>query len=658
MEVFQQEVLDYLDSNIFIIEERMCSKKEYRAWLDDIYEMIKKGFEIKEFRTHPVKFRFQSDSELLTLEFRHFLTNLMVWEGFMRLEMQSELNKSHILDCTDITEGSLCNYFNEKIIKPAKLRLPKTKRAMIRLNHIMDDITFNLSRISTDFNIILGISVDIYSLIDLAMKNERFNEIINTKISEDMQPSEIENYLDGLMEEETEILSTHENCLQPFLSAKSGIKTKQLREFSINGGLKPNLYGNTIPIPINSNFLVGGLKRIVDYVIDAKGGRKAAIMSKQQMGISGHFASTVILLTSGVTFSHNDDCGTLYPIPVFIDSMFTLNKFIGRYYKIHLTDKEYKVLTKQDRHLINNQIFVRSPITCADEKGVCKMCYGELYNVNKDLVSPGALSAIKITMPISQDVLSSKHLLATNSIPIEFNEEFYQYFKVNSNYIVIDDGLEDKLDEYSMIISNEDLIMLSEFDENEYNHFVYQFYITNKKGDMIQIKEANNNALYLDKNVFSAMKTHKTYREIKFTKIFEFDKVFVVEIRNNELTKPLYEIKSLLDIKSNPYREDIPTMVNKMIALMQDSRINLGFVHMEMIISALVRSVNNNLERPNFGSYCTDDYTILTVKDALEHHPSPIIGISFQQLKRQITKQAMTYSKSSTSIFDQSYKVF
>lgn len=658
MEAFQQEVLDYLDSQVFIIEEHMTSKKEYKKWVDEIYDMIKKGFEIKEFRTHPVHFKFQRESETLTLEFRHFLTNLMIWEGFMRLEMQSEMNKTHILDCTNITEDTLCDYFNEKIVKVAKKRLPRTKKGMVKLNHIMDDITFNLSRISTDFNIILGLSVDIYSLIDLARKNERFNEIINTKIDEDMQPSEIEHMLDNLMNEETQILIENDNCLTPFLSAKSGIKTKQLREFSINGGLKPNLYGNTIPIPINSNFLVGGLKNIVDYVIDGKGGRKAAIMSKQQMGISGHFASTVILLSSGVCFSHNEDCGTLYPIRIFIDSMFTLKKFIGRYYKRYMSDKEYKLLTFADKDLINTEIYVRSPITCADEKGVCKMCYGSLYDVNKDLVSPGALSAIKITMPISQDVLSSKHLLTTNSVPIEFNEEFYNYFKISSNYIMIDDSIEDELDNYSLIIANEDLILVSEFDENEYNHFAHQFYVSDKDGNMTLIKEVNDNSLYLDKNVFKAMKVHSTYREIKFSKIFEFEKLFVVEIRNNELTKPLYEIKSLLDLKSNPNRSDIDTMTNMMIKLMQDSRINLPSIHMEMIISPLVRCNENILLRPNFASYGAENYTILTVKDALEHHPSSIIGISFQQLKRQLTKQAMTYNKTSKSIFDQLYKAF
>ncbi len=59
------------------------------------------------------------------------------------------------------------------------------------------------------------------------------------------------------------------NLLQPILKSGAGIKSKQLAEFSINGGFKPDLDGNTIPIPINSNFVVGGLSNVTNYYIDS-----------------------------------------------------------------------------------------------------------------------------------------------------------------------------------------------------------------------------------------------------------------------------------------------------------------------------------------------------------------------------------------------------
>ena len=79
--------------------------------------------------------------------------------------------------------------------------------------------------------------------MDVANKNSRFNEIIRTKIDPNMQPSEIEDYLHKLTNEEIQILMTEENQMRPMLRSGTGIKEKQLQEFSINQGLKPDLSG-------------------------------------------------------------------------------------------------------------------------------------------------------------------------------------------------------------------------------------------------------------------------------------------------------------------------------------------------------------------------------------------------------------------------------
>ena len=56
---------------------------------------------------------------------------------------------------------------------------------------------------------------------------------------------------------------------------------KQLSEFTINGGLKPDLSGVTIPIPINSNTLIRGLDKPSSLYLDALGARKSLIMNQK-----------------------------------------------------------------------------------------------------------------------------------------------------------------------------------------------------------------------------------------------------------------------------------------------------------------------------------------------------------------------------------------
>lgn len=52
-----------------------------------------------------------------------------------------------------------------------------------------------------------------------------------------------------------------------------------------------------------------------------------------------------------------------------------------------------KLNYKKDKHLIGKMVNFRSPATCASEDGICKYCYGHLYDINKDLFSVGSLAA-------------------------------------------------------------------------------------------------------------------------------------------------------------------------------------------------------------------------------------------------------------------------
>ena len=133
-----------------------------------------------------------------------------------------------------------------------------------------------LRRISIDFSIIMGLTINAEMFIDLYQKNSRFAEIMLTTFNDNEQPSDIEQKLAELMHEEIEILKSEKNNhVGVILRAGTGIKDKQLSECTINGGLKPDLPGNTIPIVMNSNTMIGGLQKVSTLIIDAKAARKS-----------------------------------------------------------------------------------------------------------------------------------------------------------------------------------------------------------------------------------------------------------------------------------------------------------------------------------------------------------------------------------------------
>lgn len=264
MQEHYDKVLEKLKDRSYIIKDLLTKPGACKEAFDDLYNCMKQGFEEKSIREHPIYFRFTEESELRSMELRHFVTNLVFWRAHKKLGVV-ELDESFIFDCSRISQFYIRSYINDKII-------PFSNNVkIVKLYKICDDIRYDLAQMSNDFLIIMGMSISVETFMDVANENKRFDEIIRTKLDDNMQPNEIEEYLDGLMHEEIKILSTEENSLRSILRSGTGIKDKQLSEFSINVGMKPDLSGKTIPIPINTNFLIGGLGNVSSFYIDSLG---------------------------------------------------------------------------------------------------------------------------------------------------------------------------------------------------------------------------------------------------------------------------------------------------------------------------------------------------------------------------------------------------
>lgn len=240
MDKEQQEVVDGLMKHILVIDHHMVTPVDYRNLVTNYYDAIKSGFEHEECRRCPIRFKFhEEDREIHTLELRHFITNLFLWEPFARLETYDDINADCIVDCTTISTDSIKDFLDDKIIKPYRKDVGNYK-----LNKITHDVVYNLGRISSDFNELLGLTMNIESFMQISDRNPRFNELIRTKVDESMQPQDVETMLTALTAETIGILKEEDGCLKPILQSGTGIKDGQLKEFVINGGLTAAPYIN------------------------------------------------------------------------------------------------------------------------------------------------------------------------------------------------------------------------------------------------------------------------------------------------------------------------------------------------------------------------------------------------------------------------------
>lgn len=653
---FQMSLLEEIHNTIYVIGDIVANgKKEYRAHIETIYDTIKQGFEKKQFREFPVKFKFRNDdARVYTLQLRHYLTNLMFWGPFVRLGLEDELNEEHLVDCSKISTSLIKQYLDMKLIIPYREEFSNKK-----MNQVIAEMLYNLSRISVDFTLIMGLSLNLETFIDVAKRNKRFDEILHTKLDPNQQPKDIEEFLDKLEKEEIEILMNDPegNFLQPILRSGSGIKHKQLRELTGAGGLKPDLFGNTMPVPITGNFIVGGLGSIANYYVDSAAARKAVVMNKTVMGTSGHFARKVMLITTDSRLRKDEEeCNTSNAICYEVKTKDHLRRLRGR--NMVVTPTRVQMLKGNEDYLIGKKVYVYSPITCASDDGICKKCYGGLYYTNRDLFSVGAYAGAKTTNPISQSVLSTKHLLTTISDRIDFNDEFYEFFSLVSNEVIINTSPDAQdVSKFILCINEEDIQSIGEFDETDYNKYITCFYLKKKKSKepMIKIEEVAGKELYLSPALIELMahgKRNGEMIEIDLSKADDSEKLFSIIVNNNELTKPLYAIMAVLDRRGNLGCNTISEICQKLVDLFITSHINLDAVHAELLVKPLIRDKENILKFPKYNTYKSpDDYQILSVSTALEKNPSVLISLSFQALGRQLSNP-LTYEKVGTSYLD------
>jgi hypothetical protein len=269
---------------VYIVNDYLEDKDKYDDLMKRLMNLMRACVDIYECRTYPIKFKFyKNDKKTHELEFRHFIVNMILWFPMTELSDCNIMDETFILNCDpDIVH--LNEYINEKIIYTMIDYRVKSKIINITLSEVL----YNLSLISIDFSLIMGLNFTLKTFINLYQTNPEARSIMETTFDRTVQPYEIEKTLNEKQESFVSILvNDPNNPIGAILKAGPGIKTKQLGEFAINGGLKPTLNGETIPIAVNNSILRGGANTPATYYISSIGSRKSLVMQKKVMGKAG-----------------------------------------------------------------------------------------------------------------------------------------------------------------------------------------------------------------------------------------------------------------------------------------------------------------------------------------------------------------------------------
>lgn len=708
-----KEIMKKLDEKIFIIE-KYDTIESYDDAIETLTVSMCHGFEHKEFRDHVVQYKFKDvpTEDVKWMTFRDFIISFIMWRPMICLDPDN-LDESFIIEherLKKLGRNSIKEYFDEKYVANYSRRSPRYPNLSpteykYLLSEVLGETTFLIAKTAGTFSQFFGISSSIEIFMDLGKRMPEIAEMMHYKIDESLQPSEIEANMNNVMNDFISSVINDErfNVLKPLIMQKdTGLNIKQLRDLCINIGLKPDEMGRTIAKPVNTNYL-NGLQSLSDYYIDAISGRKAAIINYEFMGKTGHLLILTAIVASAAKLSTTVmDCGSTNNIPIMIASEKHLERMDGRRYRFR-GDDEYHILnSRKDKHLIGEVLYFRSPITCcARNNGVCRECYGELYYTNIDNYATGIFSATYIMNPVMQGLLSVKHHQITNTLTIAFKPEFDNFFEIMATDIVIKQSGVDEVSDYSLILRREDIKTTGDDDDIEIDYsgadkkrrrrrkkktvehseesgngdngdddfsLALSYYVTrfevaknlhtkDVETEYIEFEDVDSKSLFLHTNFISRMFPGKDergdYLYIDLEDINPDEFIFVVDVYNNEVTKPMKQIEHLLNTKSHEDCDTIEDMVNKMIQLLIDAGIDAMSVHGEMIIRELIRSSTNILKRPNFNRVIMrQDYQILTINMALKQSPAINTGLSTQYLKAQLVSMNTTFMKNAESIFD------
>jgi hypothetical protein len=571
------------------------------------------------------------------------LTNLLLMKSLVGTGYKV-VDHTDLYDYPSVTESNLAKYFNRLLEKCRN----DVGTDYEEIRQLVFDTLCELADLSGELNVLAGNTVSFHDFVRLYSEDDsEFKELLNQKLPEVVQFDEIERIFNELGTRiENFFLKRTDTELHPFVLSGTGINKKQFTQAIGIIGLKPDIDGNVIPVPIGDNY-TKGLSNLENYFINAKGTRKALITNSKMVRKSGYLTRKLSLALVD-RYHDNDlhDCGTTHFLRYNVDHPKKIGMIAGQhYYDINDNGEaqaELKTVGKNDLFLLGKTIALRSPITCAG-KHVCKTCYGsELSEINRDL-NTGLVAVLLLTNPLTQRLLSAKHLLTTNTDKVNWGDKFLEFFSVHMNQIFLNDP------DHSVIIDKKTIIMDDEDEDLPYTEKI-AVYIGNKK-----LFDFNSPLkLFLDEDAIRMCSDDAEETVIKLEgNMFREEPVFTFIVKNNELTKSLQQILDLIESSGHLEVETYDEMASLFDSLLIENGMNfIKSVHAQMIASVLVREKETE-KKLDFSKKQLDDYKLVRVSKAVMNAPLSV-SLAFERINEQLI-DLNTYLKDEESLMDYLY---
>lgn len=671
-----------------IIHTKDIKKENWNDYYNGLLNIFKDYIENPNLQNTFITFVFDNGFEVeLTTE--DTLINICMW-GFI-INADNKIEPYHLFfEEKGITNSAIKRYIDNFCIVPNRYR---EDIDIFELNDIIYRSLRTLA-FAGDFGMFFNNSINLEDFIDMANACPEFDEILHKDYSiypvDQMNSIAMKdtNRLIELILDSKRIMG-REHCLIDAFRAQMGVKPKQFREYAVNIGVKPNGEGGVYPYTIDNSYINGGLNSIEATIFESGIGRQAQILSKKNTAESGTIArymglncidSKLYCRPGSSDPDPNYDCHTKNYIKIEIPNLIVLKMFADRYYRLDPNGIEYNVgcgdMINEYHPLIGKTIYLRSPITCASAAkglGICRKCYGELFNINKG-INIGKIAAENFSSRLTQMMLSAKHLLEAKISNPEWNIDIENYLNIDEGMISVSNN--SNLNNWVLIIERDDInfesiFSLSDDDEEVSDddcaevdrEYINIFKIVDENGEFVEFHTQGYDNLYIT-NEFSNYIHNKGYNDnddsiiIPLSALQEDEvPMFEMGIYNDDMSNKLKNIVSIINLKAitESFTKDefVSVLVNKMI----DCNINdVMSLHAEILIMNQIRDSEDILEMPDWDYPNNENYQVITLRKALVTNPSIAISMQFDNIAKTLYNP-LSFKKHKPSQLDLFYNV-
>ena len=216
--------------------------------------------------------------------------------------------------------------------------------------------------------------------------------------------------------------------MMAFSGARGNIS--QIRQLIGMRGLMADPQGQILDFPIRSSFREG--LTLTEYLISCYGARKGVVDTALRTATSGYLTRRLVDVTQqvvvgsqdchtnrGVQFTNlMDGAKTILSLKdrivgrVLLENVSVINPLTKKQCKIGFKNQEISTRLAKQICDANNQILIRSPLTCYSKSSVCQLCYG--WNLAYNAIvsigeAVGVLAAQSIGEPGTQLTMRTFH---------------------------------------------------------------------------------------------------------------------------------------------------------------------------------------------------------------------------------------------------------